>query len=92
MSAINLNTATIDELESIHKIGPVKAAAIVNLQQKGMVTMEQLVIVTGLPAAYFSDLVTEGVLCDLPPNTPQDVPQEIGKPQSDEAHPPRTVW
>ena len=62
MSAIDLNTASVDALQEISGIGPVKAAAIVDLQQQGPLTMAKLVQATNKPAEWFHDLAQLGTI------------------------------
>jgi competence protein ComEA len=41
LAAVNINTATQAELESLNGIGPVKAQAIIDYRKKKMVTSNQ---------------------------------------------------
>ena len=53
MSAIDRKTASVDALQDITVIGSDKAAAIVQLQQEGPVTMAKLTQATNKPSSWF---------------------------------------
>ena len=68
--ALNVNTATIDQLKQFHGIGNAKAAMIKNLRQRtDVITIQDLVTATNLPAQYFQDLVTVGRLVPVTMDT-----------------------
>ena len=58
--ALNIYTATRDELQTIHGIGPIIADKIFNLQATGKIQMEDLVTNTNIPAQTRTDLEKEG--------------------------------
>ena len=57
---MDLNTATFDNLKTIHGIGPVKANAIVRLQGSPPLTLTRLIAATGSTRKFFDDLVRDG--------------------------------
>jgi competence protein ComEA len=54
---VNINTATADELESLHGVGPKKAQAIINYRQKNgsFQRLEDLMKVSGIGPKTFTD-------------------------------------
>ena len=59
---LNIYTATRDELQTIHGIGPKIADKILNLGATGKIEMEDLVTNTNIPAQTWTDLEKEGKL------------------------------
>ena len=59
---LNIYTATRDELQTIHGIGPKIADKIFNLRATGKIKIEDLVTNTNIPAQTWTDLEKEGKL------------------------------
>jgi competence protein ComEA len=68
LAALNLNTATIDELVALSGIGPAKAQAIVDYrtQHGGFKTVEELKDVKGIGAKRFEKLKAELTVAPAP--------------------------
>jgi len=71
LAALNLNTATIDELVALSGIGPAKAQAIVDYrtQHGGFKTVEELKDVKGIGAKRFEKLKADLTVGPVPVKT-----------------------
>ena len=66
---MNIEKASISDLESLPKIGAAKAKKIHELQQHKPITIRMLVEATGLAAEHFRRLIEEKVIAELPLDT-----------------------
>lgn len=58
---ININTATLDELKTIHKIGQKAATTIIRArEEKGYLTLEILKLLEGVPNTIWDPLISKG--------------------------------
>ena len=68
MSTVNINTATVDELKTIKNIGARRAALIIQArQEKGILTLEDLKSIEGVPNTIWDPLIEAGEITLEPP-------------------------
>ena len=68
LAAVNINTATVDELKSLPGVGPAKAAAIVEYrsQHGSFKSVEELKEVKGIGEGSFNKLKDEATVAGAP--------------------------
>ena len=68
LAAVNINTATVDELKSLPGVGPAKAAAIVvyRRQHGSFKSVEELKEVKGIGDGIFNKLKDEATVAGAP--------------------------
>ena len=61
--SINANAASLEELKTIPNIGEKRANAIIKFrQEKGALTVENAIQITGLPNTFWDPLVSDGTV------------------------------
>ena len=68
LAAVNINTATVDELKSLPGVGPAKAAAIVEYRSRNgnFKSVEELKQVKGIGDGIFNKLKDEATVAGAP--------------------------
>ena len=68
LAAVNINTATVDELKSLPGVGPAKAAAIVEYRSRNgnFKSVEELKQVKGIGDGIFNKLKDEATISAVP--------------------------
>ena len=68
LAAVNINTATVDELKSLPGVGPAKAAAIVEYRSRNgnFKSVEELKQVKGIGDGIFNKLKDEATVSAVP--------------------------
>ena len=68
LAAVNINTATVDELKSLPGVGPAKAAAIVEYRSRNgnFKSVEELKQVKGIGDGIFNRLKDEATVAGAP--------------------------
>ena len=68
LAAVNINTATVDELKSLPGVGPAKAAAIVEYRSRNgnFKSVEELKQVKGIGDGIFNKLKDEATVSGAP--------------------------
>lgn len=85
LAAVNLNTATKQELESLQGVGPAKAQAIIDYRTKngGFKTIDDLKNVSGIGEKTFDKLKGEITVSGKPAAAPaKNVPTTVGSKNS----------